>query len=42
MTFDLDRCWRAVLARDANEDGAFFYGVITTGVYCRPSVLSAK
>ncbi len=31
---------RAVLARDANFDGAFVYGVVTTGVYCRPSCAS--
>ena len=24
-------------ARDAAADGAFVYGVTTTGVYCRPS-----
>ncbi len=32
-----ERCWQAVQGRDATEDGAFFYGVVTTGVYCRPS-----
>jgi AraC family transcriptional regulator of adaptative response/methylated-DNA-[protein]-cysteine methyltransferase len=26
----------AVMARDPAMDGRFFYGVITTGVYCRP------
>ena len=29
--------WEAVLARDANQDGAFVFGVSSTGVYCRPS-----
>lgn len=29
--------WRAVATRDACADGRFFYGVATTGVYCRPS-----
>jgi AraC family transcriptional regulator, regulatory protein of adaptative response / methylated-DNA-[protein]-cysteine methyltransferase len=29
--------WDAVLARDAGRDGEFFYGVRTTGVFCRPS-----
>src|SRR5262249_28859812 len=33
MTDD-DR-WRAVVRRDA--DGAFFYSVRTTGVYCKPA-----
>jgi len=29
--------WEAVLAKDAKQDGAFYYAVSTTGVYCRPS-----
>jgi AraC family transcriptional regulator of adaptative response/methylated-DNA-[protein]-cysteine methyltransferase len=29
--------WEAVLDRDARFDGAFFYSVSSTGVYCRPS-----
>ncbi|WP_417449780.1 bifunctional DNA-binding transcriptional regulator/O6-methylguanine-DNA methyltransferase Ada [Kordiimonas sp.] len=33
---DDDR-WQAVLRRDATADGAFFFSVATTGVYCRPS-----
>jgi len=32
-----DPRWAAVVARDAKADGAFFYAVKTTGVYCRPS-----
>lgn len=32
---DEDR-WRAVLSRDTGADGRFWYGVITTGIYCRP------
>ena len=32
-----DARWEAVLARDAQADGQFVYGVKTTGVYCRPS-----
>ncbi len=32
-----DPRWAAVVARDAASDGAFFYSVETTGVYCRPS-----
>ncbi len=31
------RCWRAVLARDARMDGRFVYAVRSTGIYCRPS-----
>src|ERR1051326_4209680 len=33
-------CWKAVTDRDRSQDGAFFYGVMTTGVYCRPSCTS--
>ena len=29
--------WQAVAKRDPAADGAFYYGVRTTGVYCRPS-----
>lgn len=29
--------WAAVLRRDSLADGAFYYSVSTTGVYCRPS-----
>jgi AraC family transcriptional regulator of adaptative response / DNA-3-methyladenine glycosylase II len=32
-----DRWVRAVQAKDARFDGWFFIGVVTTGVYCRPS-----
>jgi AraC family transcriptional regulator of adaptative response/methylated-DNA-[protein]-cysteine methyltransferase len=35
-TSDDDR-WRAVVERDEGADGAFVFGVVTTGVYCRPS-----
>src|SRR5688572_16166975 len=32
-----DPRWAAVVARDPQADGKFFYSVKTTGVYCRPS-----
>jgi AraC family transcriptional regulator of adaptative response/methylated-DNA-[protein]-cysteine methyltransferase len=32
-----DPRWASVVARDPKADGAFFYSVRTTGVYCRPS-----
>jgi AraC family transcriptional regulator of adaptative response/methylated-DNA-[protein]-cysteine methyltransferase len=32
-----DPRWAAIIARDRNADGAFFFAVRTTGVYCRPS-----
>jgi AraC family transcriptional regulator of adaptative response/methylated-DNA-[protein]-cysteine methyltransferase len=34
---DNDRLWEAVERRDAASDGHFYFGVLTTGVYCRPS-----
>jgi AraC family transcriptional regulator of adaptative response/methylated-DNA-[protein]-cysteine methyltransferase len=37
-----DQCWEAVQVRDASRDGAFFCGVLTTGVYCRPSCPSRR
>jgi len=32
-----ERRWRAVRARDGRFDGAFVFGVRSTGIYCRPS-----
>jgi AraC family transcriptional regulator, regulatory protein of adaptative response / methylated-DNA-[protein]-cysteine methyltransferase len=32
-----DPRWARVLARDRTADGKFWYSVVTTGVYCRPS-----
>lgn len=29
-------CWRMVRSRDPRFDGLFFFGVKTTGIYCRP------
>src|SRR5882724_1594297 len=29
--------WEAVRNRDRDQDGRFFFGVLTTGVFCRPS-----
>jgi len=34
--------WQAVLRRDPAADGRFIYGVLTTGVYCRPSCPSRQ
>jgi AraC family transcriptional regulator of adaptative response/methylated-DNA-[protein]-cysteine methyltransferase len=36
-TLDPESAWRAVLARDRRADGQFVTGVLTTGIYCRPS-----
>ncbi len=32
-----DECWAAATARDRAYDGRFIIGVLTTGIYCRPS-----
>jgi len=37
---DFDECWAALERRDAGADGKFYYGVRTTGVYCRPGCTS--
>jgi len=38
MAFERDDSrWQAVMERDPRADGAFFYAVSTTGVFCRPS-----
>jgi AraC family transcriptional regulator of adaptative response/methylated-DNA-[protein]-cysteine methyltransferase len=31
-----DQYWQAVQSKDRSFDGQFFYGVVTTGVFCRP------
>src|SRR5687767_2945600 len=37
-----EQAWAAVLARDVRLDGRVFYGVASTGVYCRPSCPSRR
>ena len=37
MMIDAEKAWRAVLRRDRSFDGRFVTGVLTTGIYCRPS-----
>ncbi len=34
--------WQAVLARDSSLDGAFVFGVSSTGVFCRPSCAAKR
>ncbi len=34
---DDEEAWQAVLARDRSFDGRFVTGVLSTGIYCRPS-----
>jgi AraC family transcriptional regulator of adaptative response/methylated-DNA-[protein]-cysteine methyltransferase len=38
----IDPRWALVLARDSTADGLFWYGVATTGVYCKPSCASRR
>jgi AraC family transcriptional regulator of adaptative response/methylated-DNA-[protein]-cysteine methyltransferase len=37
MTVIQDPRWMQVVARDRSADGRFWYSVVTTGIYCRPS-----
>jgi AraC family transcriptional regulator of adaptative response/methylated-DNA-[protein]-cysteine methyltransferase len=39
---DVDAAWRAVEARDPRYDGRFYFGVRTTGVYCKPSCAARR
>jgi AraC family transcriptional regulator of adaptative response/methylated-DNA-[protein]-cysteine methyltransferase len=36
------QCWQAVCDRNAEYDGRFWFGVVTTGVYCRPSCAARR
>jgi AraC family transcriptional regulator of adaptative response / DNA-3-methyladenine glycosylase II len=36
MSRDPEACYRALVRRDRRQDGRFFVGVVTTGIYCRP------
>lgn len=38
----LDPRWKSLAERDASADGAFVYGVTSTGIYCRPSCPSRR
>lgn len=35
-----DEYWQAIVLSDGSYDGKFYYGVKTTGIYCRPSCKS--
>ncbi|MBM6388070.1 MAG: methylphosphotriester-DNA--protein-cysteine methyltransferase family protein [Paenibacillus sp.] len=40
-SFSLDETqWTAIISNDASYDGKFYYGVRTTGIFCRPSCKS--
>jgi AraC family transcriptional regulator of adaptative response/methylated-DNA-[protein]-cysteine methyltransferase len=42
MMLNEAKCWNAVMERSTAEDGHFYFGVLTTGVYCRPSCPARK
>ncbi|MGE5627019.1 MAG: bifunctional transcriptional activator/DNA repair enzyme AdaA [Solirubrobacterales bacterium] len=42
MSITDDEKWSAVVNCDSSYDGKFFYGVKTTGVFCRPSCKSKE
>lgn len=37
-----EQCWEALERRDKNADGKFYVGVLSTGIYCRPSCPSRR
>ncbi len=42
LPFDQDKCYAALLGRDADYDGVFYVGVRTTGIFCRPTCPARK
>lgn len=42
MTRPITDNWEAVVARERSMDGVFYYAVLSTGVYCRPSCPSKR
>ncbi len=42
LGLDEEICWQAVLRRDTQHDGSFFYGVRSTRIFCRPSCPSRR
>ena len=41
-SLDDETCWQAVARRDASFDRRFLMGVLTTGIYCRPSCAARR
>ena len=37
LSVQQDPRWLQIVARDRSADGSFWYSVVTTGIYCRPS-----
>jgi AraC family transcriptional regulator of adaptative response/methylated-DNA-[protein]-cysteine methyltransferase len=42
LSLDQDRCYSALLHRDADYEGVFYVGVRTTGIFCRPTCPARK
>ncbi len=42
MVLDNSEKWNAVIENDSFYDGVFYYGVKTTGIFCRPSCKSKE
>lgn len=42
LAFDDDTLWRAIRTRDTRYDGLVWYGVQSTGIYCRPTCPSRR
>ena len=34
---DTEKLWQSIVMRDVTADGRFYFGVATSGIYCRPS-----
>lgn len=41
-TLSEEECWQAVLKRGVDSGGDFFYAVLSTGIFCRPSCSSRR
>ena len=39
---DEETCWQAVMTRDSRYNGALYYGVRSTGIYCKPDCPSRR
>ncbi len=42
MALEYREKWNAVIGNDSAYDGVFYYGVKTTGIFCRPSCKSKE
>lgn len=42
LLWNEESCWQAVLERNALGDGQFYYGVRSTGIFCRPTCPSRR